>query len=68
MDHRQTVIRTELGKGNVDAAETQVERMTEVHGETEVVEEAKRETQLVKEGGRAERSRATEIVDDDRLD
>jgi len=69
IDHRQTVIRTELGKGNVEAAETELERMTVVHGEeTEQVQEADRQTQLVKEGGREEQSQATKIVtDDDRI-
>ncbi len=69
IDHQQTVIRTELGKGNVEAAETQVEKMTVVHGEdAEAVQEADRQTQIVKEGGRAEQSQATQIVDDgDRL-
>jgi Ca-activated chloride channel family protein len=69
IDHKQTVIRTELGKGNVEAAETQVEKMTVVHGEdAEAVQEADRQTQLVKEGGRAEQSQATQIVDEgDRL-
>ena len=66
LSHQQTVIKTELGKGNVEAAETQVEKMTQIHGkETEVVAEAKRETELVKEGGRAEQNRATKIVTDD---
>ena len=69
VDHKQTVIRTELGKGNVEAAETEIEKMTVVHGEeTEAVEEAERQTQLVKEGGREEQSQATKLVtDDDRL-
>jgi Ca-activated chloride channel family protein len=66
MDHQQTVIQTELGKGNVDEAETQVERMTKIHGEeTEIVQEVERQTELVKEGGRAERNQATKIVSDD---
>jgi len=66
MDHQQTVIQTELGKGNVDEAETQVERMTKIHGEeTELVQEVERQTELVKEGGRAERNQATKIVSDD---
>lgn len=66
LDHQQTVIQTELGKGNVEAAETQVEKMTRIHGEdTEIVQEAERQTELVKEGGRAERNRATKIVSDD---
>ena len=66
MDHQQTVIQTELGKGNVDEAETQVERMTKIHGEeTEIVQEVERQTQIVKEGGRAERNQATKIVSDD---
>ena len=69
LDHRQTVVRTELGKGNVAAAETEVEKMTRVHGEdTAVVEEAKRQTRLVDEGGRSERENATRIVDDSRLE
>ncbi len=69
IDHKQTVVRTELGKGNVEAAETEVERMTVVHGEdAAAVEEAEQQTQLVKEGGRAERSQATQIVDEDRLE
>ncbi|WP_135362794.1 vWA domain-containing protein [Halosimplex halophilum] len=69
LDHRQTVVRTELGKGNVEAAETEVERMTRIHGEdTAVVEEAKRQTRLVDEGGRSERENATRIVDDSRLE
>lgn len=68
LDHEETVIRTELGKGNVEAAETQVERMTQIHGEdTEIVQDVQRETQIVKEGGRAERNRATKIVDEDSL-
>ncbi len=66
LDHQQTVIQTELGKGNVEQAETQVERMTKIHGEeTEIVQEVERQTELVKEGGRAERNRATKIVSDD---
>ncbi|WP_436907043.1 vWA domain-containing protein [Halosimplex marinum] len=69
LDHRQTVVRTELGKGNVEAAETEVERMTRIHGEdTAVVEEAKRQTRLVDEGGRTERENATRIVDDSRVE
>jgi len=68
IDHKQTVIRTELGKGNVEAAETKVEQMTVVHGDdAEAVEEAERQTQIVKEGGRAEQSQATQIVDNDGL-
>ncbi len=66
LDHQQTVIKTELGKGNVEAAETKVEKMTKIHGDdAEPVDELKAETQLVKEGGRAERSQATQIVTDD---
>lgn len=66
LDHQQTVIQTELGKGNVESAETQLEKMTQIHGEdTEIVQEVERQTQLVKEGGRAERNRATKIVDDE---
>jgi len=68
IDHKQTVIRTELGKGNVEAAETKVEQMTVVHGEdADAVAEAERQTQIVKEGGRAEQSQATQIVDNDGL-
>jgi Ca-activated chloride channel family protein len=66
LDHQQTVIQTELGKGNVETAETQVEQMTRIHGEdTEIVQEVQQQTQIVKEGGRAERNRATKIVSDD---
>ncbi len=66
LDHQQTVVQTELGKGNVEAAETTVEKMTTIHGEdTEIVQEAERQTELVKEGGRAERNQATKIVSDD---
>ncbi|ACV49224.1 MULTISPECIES: vWA domain-containing protein [Halomicrobium] len=66
IDHKQTVIRTELGKGNVEAAETKVEQMTVIHGEdAEAVQEAERQTEIVKEGGRAEQSQATQIVDSD---
>jgi len=69
LDHRQTVVRTELGKGNVDAAETEVEKMTRVHGEdTQIVRDVQQQTELVKEGGRAERDRATRIVDDPGID
>jgi len=69
LDHRQTVVRTELGNGNVAAAETEVEKMTQVHGEdTAVVEEAKRQTRLVDEGGRGERENATRVVDDSRIE
>jgi Ca-activated chloride channel family protein len=68
LDHQETVVRTELGKGNVEAAETQVKQMTRIHGETEVVEDVARETQVVKEGGKAERSRATELVDEERIE
>jgi Ca-activated chloride channel family protein len=69
LDHRQTVVRTELGRGNVAAAETEVEKMTRVHGEdTAVVEEAKRQTRLVDEGGRQEREEATRVVDDSRVE
>jgi Ca-activated chloride channel family protein len=68
LDHQETVVRAELGKGNVEAAETQVEQMTQIHGETEVVEDIARETQVVKEGGKAERSRATKLVDEERVE
>jgi Ca-activated chloride channel family protein len=69
LDHRQTVVRTELGKGNVADAETEVRKMTQIHGEeTAVVEAAKRQTRLVSEGGRGERNDATRIVEDDRLE
>lgn len=68
LDHQETVVRTELGKGNVDAAETQVEQMTRIHGETEVVEDIARETQVVKDGGKAERSKATKLVDQGRIE
>jgi Ca-activated chloride channel family protein len=66
LDHRQTVVSTELGRGNVETAETHVEKMTRIHGaDTKAVQEAERQTELVKEGGRAERNRATKIVADD---
>ena len=66
LDHQRTVIQTELGKGNVEAAETQVEQMTRIHGEeTQIVQDVQRQTEIVKEGGRAERNRATKIVSDD---
>ncbi len=66
LDHQQTVIQTELGKGNVETAETQVEQMTRIHGEeTQIVQNVQRQTEIVKEGGRAERNRATKIVSDD---
>ena len=66
VDHRQTVIKTELGKGNVAEAQTQLERMTRVHGEdTEAVQSAERETRIVMEGGRKEQNRATKIVTDE---
>ncbi|WP_135303224.1 vWA domain-containing protein [Haloarcula amylovorans] len=68
IDHRQTVIKTELGKGNVAEAQTQIERMTRIHGaDAEAVESAERQTQLVMEGGREEQSRATKIVTDEGL-
>ncbi|WP_336339330.1 vWA domain-containing protein [Haloarcula brevis] len=66
LDHRQTVIKTELGKGNVAEAQTQLERMTRVHGEdTEAVQTAERETRIVMEGGRKEQNDATKIVTDE---
>jgi len=66
VDHRQTVIKTELGKGNVAEAQTQIERMTQVHGEdSDPVASAERQTQLVMEGGREEQSEATKIVTDE---
>jgi Ca-activated chloride channel family protein len=69
LDHRQTVVRTELGRGNVEAAETEVEKMTQIHGaDTQVVEEVEEQTRLVAEGGREERDRATRIVDDARVE
>jgi Ca-activated chloride channel family protein len=62
LDHRQTVVSTELGRGNVEAAETHVEKMTRIHGaDTQAVQEAERQTELVKEGGLAEQNRATKI-------
>ncbi|MDS0276193.1 VWA domain-containing protein [Halomicroarcula sp. S1AR25-4] len=68
VDHRQTVIKTELGKGNVAEAQTQIERMTQVHGaDTEAVEAAERQTEIVMEGGREEQSKATKIVTDEGL-
>jgi len=68
VDHRQTVIQTELGKGNVAEAQTQIEQMTRIHGaDTEAVESAERQTEIVMEGGREEQSRATKIVTDEGL-
>ena len=68
LDHRHTVVRTALGRGDVDTAQTELEKMTRVHGEdTDLVREAAEQTRLVKEGGRAERNSATKIVDTDRL-
>ncbi|WP_276272344.1 vWA domain-containing protein [Haloarcula litorea] len=68
IDHRQTVIKTELGRGNVAEAQTQVERMTKIHGEdADAVESAERETRIVMEGGREEQNRATKIVTDEGL-
>lgn len=66
VDHRQTVIQTELGKGNVAEAQTQIEQMTRIHGaDTEAVQSAERQTEIVMEGGREEQSRATKIVSDE---
>ncbi len=66
VDHRQTVIQTELGKGNVAEAQTQIEQMTRIHGaDTEAVKSAERQTEIVMEGGREEQSRATKIVTDE---
>jgi len=66
IDHKQTVIQTELGKGNVAEAQTQIEQMTRIHGaETEAVKSAERQTEIVMEGGREEQSRATKIVTDE---
>ena len=66
VDHRQTVIQTELGKGNVAEAQTQIEQMTQVLGaDAEAVESAERQTEIVMEGGREEQSRATKIVTDE---
>jgi Ca-activated chloride channel family protein len=68
VDHRQTVIQTELGKGNVAEAQTQIEQMTRIHGaDTEAVQSAERQTEIVMEGGREEQSRATKIVTDEGL-
>jgi Ca-activated chloride channel family protein len=40
--------------------------MTKIHGEeTEIVQEVERQTEIVREGGRAERNQATKIVSDD---
>jgi Ca-activated chloride channel family protein len=42
--------------------------MTRIHGaDTEAVESAERQTQIVMEGGREEQSRATRIVSDEGL-
>jgi Ca-activated chloride channel family protein len=69
VDHRQTVIQTELGRGNVAEAQTQIEQMTRIHGsDTEAVESAQRQTEIVMEGGREEQSRATKIVTDEGLE
>ncbi|WP_254278893.1 vWA domain-containing protein [Haloarcula marina] len=66
LDHRQTVIQTELGKGNVAEAQTQIERMTQIHGaDTRAVKSAERQTEMVMEGGREEQSEATKIVTDE---
>lgn len=68
LDHRHTMVRTALGAGDLDAAETELAKMTAIHGEdTNVVREAERQTRLVAEGGRAEREQATRLVDDSRI-
>jgi len=68
VDHRQTVIQTELGRGNVAEAQTQIEQMTRIHGaDTEAVKSAERQTEIVMQGGREEQSRATKIVTDEGL-
>lgn len=60
----ETRVRTELGEGNTDEAETIVDKMEEKHGETAEVEQLEEDVTRVQEGGRSEQEDATKVGDD----
>jgi Ca-activated chloride channel family protein len=59
--------RVELGKGDVEAAETQIEQMEAKYGDeaTADIQQLEQETTVVAEGGREEQEGATRIRSDD---
>lgn len=66
LDHDATRVRTQLARGDVDAAAERATRVREKHGAAaaETVAELDAEVTRVREGGRAERADTT-VVDDD---
>jgi Ca-activated chloride channel family protein len=60
--HEDAIHRTELGRGDLQAATKRLERMTTISSEDAAeVRAALRRTQRVREGGRAARNRATRV-------
>lgn len=61
----ETRIRTKLGEGDVDAAEEQVTKLKQKHGEEADVDQIEDDVTRVREGGRAEQADTTIVKDDD---
>ena len=60
-----TRVKDNLGKGNVEDAETRVEQMETKYGEQEEIAELEDDVTRVKQGGRAEQESATRVKPDD---
>jgi Ca-activated chloride channel family protein len=61
----ETRVGLELGRGNVEKAETRVEKMENKHGDSVDSDKLNDSVTVVKEGGRAEQENATKIKFDD---
>ncbi len=60
-----TRVKDDLGKGNVEDAETRVEQLETKYGEQQEIEELEDDVTRVKQGGRAEQENATRVKPDD---
>lgn len=61
----ETRVRNELGEGNVEEAQTRVDKMKDKHGETAEVDDLEEGVTRVAEGGRAEQEGETRVKPDD---
>lgn len=64
----ETRVRTKLGEGDTEEAETIVQKMEDKHGDTDEVDQLEDDVTRVQQGGRAEQDDATKVgTDENRL-
>jgi len=61
----KTRVRKDLGEGDVESAETRVDKMKDKHGESAEIDELEEGVTRVAEGGRAEQEKQTKVKSDD---